>query len=312
MGLFDKIKEPVILKESSIAKEQLSQLEQLLSATTDSKRKSLIESDISALKSGIYGEETILFELKNSHIPMFVLHDLYLVHEQLSAQIDFLIVTRKRIFVVECKNLYGNITINNYGDFIRVIGNKKEGIYSPVTQCTRHLELIKQIRKNKQGNFLSKAIYERYFYDNYRAVVVLSNPKTVLNARYAPREIKNQVIRADQLIDYIRYVNDESNATVFSENEMEQLAKTFLNYHTACETDYVKKHQVSASTDTKEGATKIEPQQPNSAKMATPVCPKCGVAMIKRKAAKGPHAGEEFWGCSNFPKCRYTISIAYL
>lgn len=47
------------------------------------------------LQAGICGEDTIAFELKNSHIPMMVLHDLYLEHEGLSAQIDYLIVTRK-------------------------------------------------------------------------------------------------------------------------------------------------------------------------------------------------------------------------
>ena len=40
-----------------------------------------------------------------------------------------------------------------------------------------------------------------------------------------------------------------------------------------------------------------------------PICERCGAPMVKRKATKGAHAGEEFWGCSKFPKCRYTISI---
>ncbi|MBM9512012.1 topoisomerase DNA-binding C4 zinc finger domain-containing protein [Desulfobulbus marinus] len=31
--------------------------------------------------------------------------------------------------------------------------------------------------------------------------------------------------------------------------------------------------------------------------------------MIKRVAKKGSRAGKQFWGCSNFPKCRGTISI---
>jgi hypothetical protein len=35
-----------------------------------------------------------------------------------------------------------------------------------------------------------------------------------------------------------------------------------------------------------------------------PTCPKCGVEMVPRTAAKGPKAGPRFWGCPNFPKCR--------
>lgn len=34
------------------------------------------------------------------------------------------------------------------------------------------------------------------------------------------------------------------------------------------------------------------------------VCPKCGVAMVKREGARGA-----FWGCPNYPKCRQTMAI---
>ncbi|WP_374090138.1 restriction endonuclease [Methylomicrobium lacus] len=40
---------------------------------------------------------------------------------------------------------------------------------------------------------------------------------------------------------------------------------------------------------------------------AFPPCPKCGSAMVRRKATKGAHAGNSFWGCSRFPSCRSTL-----
>lgn len=33
-------------------------------------------------------------------------------------------------------------------------------------------------------------------------------------------------------------------------------------------------------------------------------CPKCGCEMILRTAKKGARAGQQFWGCSNYPTCR--------
>lgn len=35
-------------------------------------------------------------------------------------------------------------------------------------------------------------------------------------------------------------------------------------------------------------------------------CPLCGGTLMTRTAGKGPRAGSRFWGCSNFPTCRYT------
>jgi restriction system protein len=39
---------------------------------------------------------------------------------------------------------------------------------------------------------------------------------------------------------------------------------------------------------------------------ATPVCPICASAMVRRTAKKGANAGSQFWGCSNYPACRGT------
>jgi restriction system protein len=33
-------------------------------------------------------------------------------------------------------------------------------------------------------------------------------------------------------------------------------------------------------------------------------CPRCGSAMIRRRARQGSNAGKEFWGCSQYPMCK--------
>jgi restriction system protein len=35
------------------------------------------------------------------------------------------------------------------------------------------------------------------------------------------------------------------------------------------------------------------------------ICPQCGGKLELRVARQGSHAGQQFWGCSNFPKCKY-------
>ena len=41
----------------------------------------------------------------------------------------------------------------------------------------------------------------------------------------------------------------------------------------------------------------------------TPNCPKCDTPMVMREARRGPHVGEKFWGCANYPKCRGTRQL---
>ncbi|WP_422823965.1 restriction endonuclease [Variovorax robiniae] len=37
-----------------------------------------------------------------------------------------------------------------------------------------------------------------------------------------------------------------------------------------------------------------------------PACPKCRQPMLRRTAKKGANAGKDFWGCSEYPRCRGT------
>jgi len=38
-------------------------------------------------------------------------------------------------------------------------------------------------------------------------------------------------------------------------------------------------------------------------------CPHCDANMVRKKALKGPHEGEEFWVCTHFPTCKTTIPV---
>jgi len=118
MGLLNKMREPIFLKESSSAERQLEQLQSIDKNSLSDDLKKQLELEINLVTHGFQGEKSVEFELRNSHMPMFVLHDLYLTHGGLSAQIDYIVITRKITFVLECKNLFGNIEIDSSGTFI--------------------------------------------------------------------------------------------------------------------------------------------------------------------------------------------------
>ncbi|MDF2615247.1 MAG: hypothetical protein K0S71_3033 [Clostridia bacterium] len=206
----------------------------------------MIRIDMKCIEYGIQGEKNIIFELKNSHMPMYILQDLYLQDGELSAQIDFLVITRKMNFVIECKNLYGDIKVNSNGDFIRTmtIGTKRvsEGIYSPITQNERHLQLMKKMKRDKQTNFIMRAAVDKLFDGMNKSIVVLANPKTVLNTKEAPNQIKDKVIRADQLVNYIKQLYNVCKDEESSDKELLKRAESYLNVHQEGELDYTAKY----------------------------------------------------------------------
>lgn len=246
MGFFSKKIGPVFLKETSDASEFIDKMQELQKKATSDVVKE-IEKQIKLAQYGIMGENNVAFELRNSGMDMYILHDIYLEINGLSAQIDYIVITRRHIHIIECKNLIGNIEIDNAGNFIRtyeMMGKKvKEGVYSPITQNERHMQVLKEIRKESKNNFLSKMLFEKYFDSEYRSVIVLANPKTFLNAKFAKKEVKDKVIRADQLITYIKRVDEAAKEDSISLDNMHELAMFYLSKNQPARSDYAKKYE---------------------------------------------------------------------
>lgn len=246
MSLFTPNATPIFLKEDSDTTQHIAR-------------------EITLASYGEVGEKNIAFELKNAGMPMVIIHDLRLEFEDLTAQIDYVVVTRKLIFLIECKNLYGNIDIDNQGNFVRSYAwngrTVKEGVYSPITQNQRHFEIMKQLYRASRKNSLSRVFSDKAFDDFYRSIVVLANPKTVLNAKYAKKEVKDQVIRADQLITHIKNQNKLSKELPSSEKMMKECAERILALHKPNPTDYTQKYaeRINKSPETIVVAAVVQP-----------------------------------------------------
>lgn len=205
MSIFDKFDKTIFLKEDS---NLIKQLEELKSIRNKVNNKNDIDRDIRILEYGIQGEKNIAYELKNANIGMYVLHDITLEFEDNKVQIDYMIFTRGYTYLIECKNLFGNITVDQNGQFRReyeINGKKiKEAIYSPYTQIIRHNDVMKKIWASGKNKLLTTLLKNKFNDNWYKPLVVLSNSKGLLNIKFAPKEMRNNIIRVDQLVSYIK------------------------------------------------------------------------------------------------------------
>ncbi len=231
MELFNRFRDTIFLKEDSDLEKQLESLK-LIRNSVDNKDE--IDKDIRLLEYGIQGEKDIAFELKNAHIGMYVLHDVTFEINGNKAQIDYLIFSRGYFYLIECKNLIGNITVDYTGQFFREYEYKnrkiKESIYSPFTQAVRHQDIMKKVWvscHSKIDNFIFGNLHGK---DWFRPIVVLSNSKGILNIKYAPKEIRNNIVRADQLISYIqRDIDNMDRDLLCGERTLKKAAEVWLS-----------------------------------------------------------------------------------
>ncbi len=97
MELFQKKIGPIFLKENSDSENFIEKMRQLESQAKTQELQKEIKKQINFAEYGAYGEKNIAFELRNSGIDMYILHDICIEYKDLKAQIDYLIVTRKKI-----------------------------------------------------------------------------------------------------------------------------------------------------------------------------------------------------------------------
>lgn len=116
------------------------------------------------------------------------------------AQLDFVIITNKFIYVLETKKLNGDIEITKDGDFIRTFKTnsgkayKKEGMYSPISQNERHINILKEILV-KEKLIRTTPV---------KSAVVIANPKSILNKIKCPKSIQNNIYKYDQITNLLK------------------------------------------------------------------------------------------------------------
>ena len=245
MFLFNTFSDTVFLKESSDLQKQYDALVKL---NKEYPNNYAIEDNLYRIKKGIDGEKEIAYRLKKSNIGMYVLHDINIEYNDLKAQIDYVIITKANCYFIECKNLVGNITVTDKGDFIREYTYKgrkiRKGMPSPIRQVEDQREVFKKIWRDTPGEnklvlFFRKTIWEKEFTKLYRILAVAANEDTIINTRYAPADIKYKVIRADRLINQIQYDLDHSDKEYWEgKNAIKKHAEAFLRLNKEKNIDY--------------------------------------------------------------------------
>ena len=229
LDIFEQFRDTIFLKENSTLQKRVKELEILLEKNHQSEQ---LQQELFLSKKGLKGEDEIAYQLKKANIGMYVLRDINIEYEDLKAQIDFVVITPWCCYFIECKNLMGNITLDEKGNFIREYKYKghsvKKGMESPYRQVCAQREVYKKIWMKKQGK-LKTFLFEKSFEEMHRVLVVAANGENILNTKNAPKDIKYEVIKADALIRKLEYDGNHSDKSLWeNRKEMESWANHFL------------------------------------------------------------------------------------
>lgn len=238
-------------------------------------------------QKGKRGEKHVFRELCKLPPGYHILNDCMLSTERGTTQIDHLVVSRFGIFAIETKNYKGDI----YGDDDRQ--EWKQIIVTKVRYDKKWWKEYTYVTKNEFYNPVRQA--------SGHAAELKKTLKDVVNIPIIPivvftgsANIKN--VRTNHIVIYSH-----------------QLTSTILSYTEPVLTDQqilaikerINNRNVRAFVDDKTHIRNVKnvARQVNNTINAG-ICPRCGGNLVLRQGAYG-----RFYGCSNYPKCKFTHNV---
>lgn len=195
------------------------------------------------------------------------LHDVTLPTPDGTTQIDHVFLSPYGIFVLETKNMSGWIFGGEQqAQWTQQIYRQRFKFQNPLRQNYKHLKALESA--------LGVAP------EHLHSVIAFVGGATLKTAMPA---------NVTQGIGFIRYIKSFQQQ-VFSETEVNAMQRALQSGRLA-----------PNRTTQREHVQRLKQRNDPTAERQ---CPKCGSALLVRTVKSGPKAGQQFWGCSAFPKCR--------
>lgn len=217
-----------------------------------------------------------------------------------TSEIDVMMVYKSGIYVFESKNYSGWIFGSESNKmWTQTLPNgrtsRKEKFYNPIMQNRTHVRwLERQVEVT----------------DPLHCIVVFSQRCELKKLEVTSGDIS--VVKRDALPRIVREI-DERVGIRLDENRINQIYEKLYPYTQVSESvkeEHIKNIEQNSKSDSEKKFDKNIPfLEESEDSIPNNVCPRCGGELILRTAKKGDNAGNKFYGCSNYPKCRYVRDV---
>jgi len=216
----------------------------------------------------------------------YVFRDVVLKTGKGTTQIDHLVVSKYGIFAIETKNYRGEIIGNDNAIYWTQL------IVTNVTYWKKWYKTYTYVTKNKLYNPVRQS--QAHVYAIKNIIKKWSHVLVVPIVVFTDNAILDKVHSQDHVInDYQLLATIQSYRDVYlSNNDIEDILN-LINVH-----DY---REVISDQDHTRNVNRIKKEM--DMKLSSGICPKCGGNLVRRNGKYG-----NFWGCSNYPKCKFTIN----
>ena len=205
----------IIFKANDTLNNNIKNLMNKQKTESSALKNNALNYQILLFKIGELGESKVLDELKYSFYPMNIIKDISINIGEFHCQIDFLIITKKSIYLIECKNNGANLKIDSNGSFYLVKEGKKNRIFSVLNQIERQKMILEQLDFDVDIK-------------NIQPIIVYANEETGIEIEDETILRGIDVINLDRLNSLIRE-KEKDLEEIYTEEEIEKIKNKLLD-----------------------------------------------------------------------------------
>ena len=205
----------IIFKANDTLNNNIKNLMNKQKTESSALKNNALNYQILLFKIGELGESKVLDELKYSFYPMNIIKDILINIGEFHCQIDFLIITKKSIYLIECKNNGANLKIDSNGSFYLVKEGKKNRIFSVLNQIERQKMILEQLDFDVDIK-------------NIQPIIVYANEETGIEIEDETILRGIDVINLDRLNSLIRE-KEKDLEEIYTEEEIEKIKNKLLD-----------------------------------------------------------------------------------
>lgn len=171
-------------------------------------------------------------ELMN-HKNVFLFNDIRFTDGESNVQIDHLIVYKYGFILIESKSIYGEVRVNESGEWSRSYQGKWIGMMSPMRQLEIQTQGLKHLLASQREQLLERVAFgmlPTFGGRNYDALCAVSST-SIIHRESAPKQIVKDVFKAEFIGKAVRKILKRMNITSpdFKEQELESIAAFFAS-----------------------------------------------------------------------------------
>ncbi len=226
-----------------------------------------------------------------------------------TTEIDVLMICSKGIFVIESKNysgwIFGSESQKNWYQTLPSGRGRshKEHFYNPIMQNRSHIKHLKAFLNKEIPMYSIITFSDRC---TLKSVQIKSNDISVIN-RYRVAPVISQICSQlpNDLLNETEITNIYNNLFPYTQVNYITKSQHIANIHNKLNQQTIKPN-IPTDIPTKqiENNAGISIEEPQILK-----CPKCNENLVLRSATRGANIGNQFYGCANYPKCKYIRNI---